>query len=112
MKRGRVAPSPVVSLIPSGWAIRFDGTRESGEAIAGRLWPGISDNARSQRWAFQKGTTTWSNPDPTRGPLSGDAGDYVTCYGSQHQVVGCIPDAWLGGVSAFTRNILDEWERR
>jgi hypothetical protein len=104
---------PFIALIPSGWAMRFDGTRECGLAIAGRLWPHVSDTARAQRWAFQtKGVTTWSNPDASGGPLSGDAGDWIASYDNRHQVVQVIPTDWLGGVSAFTRNILDEWERR
>src|SRR6476620_11539810 len=74
---------PVLALAPSGWAMRFDGARESGHAIAERLWPHISAEARAQRWAFQKdGSTTWSNPDPNRGPLSGEAGDWVAYYGT------------------------------
>lgn len=103
----------VVALIPSGWAIKFDGTRASGQAIARQLWPHISEKARAQRWAFQnEAPTTWSNPDPTRGPLSSEAGDWVASYGNRHQVVRSIPPNWLSGVSAFTRNLLDEWERR
>jgi hypothetical protein len=103
----------VLELAPSGWAMRFDGARECGHAIAERLWPHISEEARAQRWAFQKdGPTTWSNPDPNRGPLSGEAGDWVACYGNRHQVVKIIPENWWNGVSPFTRRFLDQWERR
>ena len=103
----------VVALAPFGWAIRFDGTRECGLAIARQLWPHLSDGDRDQRWAFQsKGTTTWSNPDTARGPLLGEAGDWIASYGDRHHVVKSIPAHWVNGVSAFTRHILDEWERR
>jgi hypothetical protein len=104
---------PVVALFPSGWAIKFDGTEHCGRVIAERLWPDISETARAQRWAFQtKAATTWSNPDENRGPLSGDAGDWIASYGNRHHVVHRLPPDWLGGVTALTRNILDEWERR
>lgn len=108
-----MAVAPVVALVPGGWAIRFDGTSECGQAIAAQLWPDVEAGALAQRWAFRnKGTTTWSNPATTRGPLHGEAGDWVASYGGRHHVVKSIPADWLNGVSAFTRNILDEWERR
>ena len=39
---------PVIALIPSGWAIKFDGSRECAQAIAVQLWPHISEEARAK----------------------------------------------------------------
>lgn len=103
----------MVSLLPSGWAMRFDGTPECAEAIAKQLWPGLTPYSTRQNWMFHKTPrgAAWANPG--RGPmLVGAENDWVAFYGGMYRVTRSLPADWLDGTSPLTRSILDEWLRR
>jgi hypothetical protein len=105
----------VVALKPGGWAMRFDGTEEGGRAIAGRIWSGLSADVLRHHWTFAArvgGQSVWKTPGRNGSVVSAEKDAWITYYQETYRVLNALPSDWLDGTTPFTRNILDEWQRR